>query len=167
MEGEHYQMDINEISIYLKNKPNYICVLNEVIDYIIVTKKNLCFKTTIIDDWEFTNEQEVERLEEKYCEDKIYLIDIYNENKRIFNFKLYRDQQYVIDIYFDNYIKNQDIVILIQMLINVLKEYIFIAVGDDFLLNYDVDMKKMIKKSSGIEFWILPKGNEKGYHVIR
>ena len=65
-------MNINEIAIYLKDKPDYISILNELIDYIILEKKNLYLKTTIIDDWNFTNKKEVEGLEKEYCEDKIY-----------------------------------------------------------------------------------------------
>ena len=40
-----------------------------------------------------------------------------------FNFKLYRNQQYIIDIYFDQYIENHDVKIIAQILINILKEY--------------------------------------------
>ena len=150
-------MNINEIAIYLKDKPDYISILNALIDYIILEKKNVYFKTTIIDDWNFTNEKEVDGLEKEYREDKIYLIEMFNENKRIFNFKLYRDQQYIIDIYFDQYIENHDVKIIAQMLINILKEYIFIAIGEDFLLEYDIDTHIMKEKSSGIEYWIIPR----------
>ena len=150
-------MNINEIAIYLKDKPDYISILNELIDYIILEKKNLYLKTTIIDDWNFTNEKEVDGLEKEYREDKIYLIEMFNENKRIFNFKLYRNQQYIIDIYFDQYIENHDVKIIAQMLINILKEHIFIAIGEDFLLEYDIDTHIMKEKSSGIEYWIIPR----------
>lgn len=160
-------MNINEIAIYLKDKPDYISILNELIDYIILEKKNLYLKTTIIDDWNFTNEKEVDGLEKEYREDKIYLIEMFNENKRIFNFKLYRDQQYIIDIYFDQYIENHDVKIIAQMFMNILKEYIFIAIGEDFLLEYNIDIQMMIKKSSGIEYWILSQDNEKDYCVIK
>lgn len=160
-------MNINEIAIYLKDKPDYISILNALIDYIILEKKNVYFKTTIIDDWNFTNEKEVDGLEKEYREDKIYLIEMFNENKRIFNFKLYRDQQYIIDIYFDQYIENHDVKIIAQMFINILKEYIFIAIGEDFLLEYNTDIQMMIKKSSGIEYWILSQDNEKDYCVIK
>ena len=160
-------MNINEIAINLKDKPDYISILNALIDYIILEKKNVYFKTTIIDDWNFTNEKEVDGLEKEYREDKIYLIEMFNENKRIFNFKLYRDQQYIIDIYFDQYIENHDVKIIAQMFINILKEYIFIAIGEDFLLEYNTDIQMMIKKSSGIEYWILSQDNEKDYCVIK
>lgn len=150
-------MNINEIAIYLKDKPDYISILNALIDYIILEKKNVYFKTTIIDDWNFTNEKEVDGLEKEYREDKIYLIEMFNENKRIFNFKLYRNQQYIIDIYFDQYIESHDVKIIAQMLINILKEYIFIAIGEDFLLEYDIDTHIMKEKSSGIEYRIIPR----------
>lgn len=32
-------MNINEIAIYLKDKPDYISILNELIDYIILEKR--------------------------------------------------------------------------------------------------------------------------------
>ena len=154
-------MNINEIAIYLKDKPDYISILNELIDYIIIEKKNLYLKTAIIDDWNFTNEKEVEGLEKEYREDKIYLIEIFIENERIFNFKLYRDQQYIIDIYFDQYIANHDVKMITQILISILKEYIFIAIGEDFLLEYNIDMSIMKEKSSGIDYWIIPSEEQK------
>ena len=89
------------------------------------------------------------------------LIEIFIENERIVNFKLYRDQQYIIDIYFDQYIANHDVKMITQILISILKEYIFIAIGEDFLLEYGIDMSIMKEKSSGIDYWIIPSEEQK------
>lgn len=48
-----------------------------------------------------------------------------------------------------------------QILISILKEYIFIAIGEDFLLKYDIDMSIMKEKSSGIDYWIIPSEEQK------
>ena len=161
-------MDINEITIFSNVIPSFYKVISLISKILDLEEDSLISKIVTIDDWYFTNEQQIYNFEEGILNDKIVLVDLNLKisNERIAHVQFEKEEINRMDIYFDKNIIDMISEKLFDALVELVEyNFKFIAFGDDYLLNYSDNINYLINHTSSIKYWLIPKKDKK-YDIL-
>lgn len=147
-------MIINEIEIHTKQCPNYDDIENLFVKILELDSNDLLVEYTMMDDWCYTNEKRILKINLEDLKNKIYSIEFYknSNSKGIIQIEKVKEI-YHINMYIRDNIIDKLNMCLIEKIKNIIYSFEFIAFGDDFFIG---EGKNTVLSSSGVELWVFP-----------